>query len=362
MKEQDAPLPPEGTPHAHYMRPLDGLRGIACLLVVASHIAAILNLNFKEDIYNIGSMGVVIFFALSGFLMSMLYSDKRFSLDASAKYVIARMSRIAPAYWVAIAFVWILYLILPSGYHYDMTPLAMLRSVFFMGNVGVFWSIPPEIQFYGFFLLLWFSYEKLKGGNFWWAAAVALLCLGFIATRDLWGGLILPSKIHIFLSGFLVAFMVKYEKIRRYLCHPAMQAALVAGAMLYAVYGLERHKIYDDLIITALIALSIGSLSRSTPFSASLETQSMRLMGAASFSIYLFHDAILQAIHTLGLINPAYETFNIIVMCLISIAIPVAFHVLAEKRLTVLARKKGMLAFERVSNRWPLKKLVPAGN
>jgi peptidoglycan/LPS O-acetylase OafA/YrhL len=362
MKEQGAPLPSEAAPHSHYMRPLDGLRGVACLLVVASHIATILNLNFKEDIYNIGSMGVVIFFALSGFLMSTLYSDKGFSLGASAKYMIARMTRIAPAYWIAIAFVWMLYLALPGGYHYDMTPFAMLRSVFFMGNVGVFWSIPPEIQFYVFFLLLWFSYDKCKSGNFWWAAAVAVLCLGFIATRDLWGGLMLPSKIHIFLSGFLVAFMVKREKIRRCLCHPAMQAAFVAGTILYSVYGLERHGIYDDLIITALVALSIGSLSQSTHISAPLETQSMRLMGAASFSIYLFHDAILQAINTLGLINPAYETFNIVVMCLISIAIPVAFHVMAEKRLTVLAREKTMLAFERMRDRWPLKKLAPAGN
>jgi peptidoglycan/LPS O-acetylase OafA/YrhL len=362
MKEQDAPLPPEGTPHTHYMRPLDGLRGLACFLVVTSHIAMILDLNFKEDLYNIGSMGVVIFFALSGFLMSMLYSDKQFSFDSSAKYAIARMARIAPAYWIAVFFVWVLYLLMPDGYHYEMTPFNLLRSVFFMGNVGVFWSIPPEIQFYGFFLLLWFAYDKLKTGNYWCAAAIAILCFGFIGRQDLSGGLFLPSKIHIFLSGFLVAFLVKSGTIRRYLCHAVMQAALVAATILYAVYFLESRKIYDDLIITALVALSVGSLSRSTPFSAPLETQTMRLMGAASFSIYLLHDAILQAMRTLGLFNPAYETFNILVMCVISIAIPVAFHDMVEKRLTVLTRKKAMLAFERMMDFWPLKKFAPTGN
>ena len=362
MKEQDAPLPPESAPHAHYMRPLDGLRGLACFLVVASHIAVILNLNFKEDLYNIGSMGVVIFFALSGFLMSMLYSDKEFSVDAAAKYAIARMARIAPAYWIALLFVWVLYLLLPDGYHYEMTPFDMLRSVFFMGNVGVFWSIPPEIQFYGFFLLLWFAYDKLKIGNYSWAAGAAVLCLAFIGSRDFWGGLMLPSKLHIFFSGFLVAFLVKSGAIRRYLCHPVMQAALVAATILYAVYFLEPHKIYDDLIITALVALSVGSLSRSTLFSTPLETQTMRLMGAASFSIYLLHDAILQAMKTLGLFNPAYETFNILVMCIISIAIPVVFHVMVEKRLTVLMRAKIMLAFERMRVYWPLNRFAPAGS
>ena len=49
-------------------------------------------------------------------------------------------------------------------------------------------------------------------------------------------------------------------------------------------------------------------------------------------------------------------------MCIISLAIPVAFHFMAEKRLNILAREKGMTAFEWLKTKWPLKGLVPAGN
>lgn len=361
MTKQEAPSPPDAAPHSHYMRPLDGLRGLACLLVVAYHAGSILEQNFKESFYNFGGMGVTIFFALSGFLMSTLYIHKKFSFDDSIKYGIARMARIAPAYWIAVLFVWALYLILPDDYLYSMTPLSMLRSLFFMGNVGVFWSIPPEIQFYVFFLLLWFCFDKIRSGNIWWALAVTILCAGFIGTRDLWGGLMLPSKIHLFLGGFLVAFLVKSEKIRPYLCHYLTQIALVTAIIVYVMSFLEDRKIYEDLVISTLIALGVGSLSQSTLFNAPLETQTMRLMGAASFSIYLLHDAMFQAMKTLGLFHPTHETFNIAVMCLLSLSVPVTFHLTVEKNLNRLAREKGMTAFEWMKERRPLSRLMSAG-
>lgn len=326
------------------MRPLDGIRGLACMIVIISHVVNILRLQVG-DIYNFGSSGVAIFFTLSGFLMSALYSDKNFSVESSAKYMIARMARIAPAYWIAITFAWGLYMVLP-GFGYEMNAIAMLRSLFFMGNVGVFWSIPPEIQFYGFFLLLWFSYGRLKAGNYWWAIGCAALCTAFIITKDEWGGLMLPSKLHLFLGGFLAAFLVKSVKIRRYLCSNLAQLGLSIAIVVYFIFFLEHRKIYEDLIIAGLIALFVGSFSQSTLVSRVFETHTMRMMGAASFSIYLFHDVILQAMDRLGVFKPLETTISIMVMCIVSVALPVAFHYLAEKPLNMSSKKWLLEKFE----------------
>lgn len=328
------------------MRPLDGIRGLACIIVVLHHIEQMADLRYGEKIYDLGQLGVAIFFTLSGFLMSALYSDKKFSVNSSVKYMIARMARIAPAYWIAITFAWALYMVLPPGGSYDMNAIAMLRLVFFMGNVGIFWSIPPEIQFYCFFLFLWFSYDKLKAGNYWWMMGAAALCLSFVITRDLWGGLMLPGKLHLFLGGFLTAFLVKSEKIKQYLCSNIAQLGLSIALLLYFFFCLEQGKAYSDLIIAGLAALVVGSLSRSSPITYVFETQTMRMMGAASFSIYLFHGVILNAMESLGVFRSLETTVGIVVMCLVSIAVPVAFHYAVEKPLNIYSKTWLLEKFE----------------
>lgn len=154
---------------------------------------------------------------------------------------------------------------------------------------------------------------------------------------------------------------MKSEKIRPYLCHYLTQIALVTAIIVYVMSFLEDRKIYEDLVISTLIALGVGSLSQSTLFNAPLETQTMRLMGAASFSIYLLHDAMFQAMKTLGLFHPTHETFNIAVMCLLSLSVPVTFHLTVEKNLNRIAREKGMAAFEWMKARRPLSRLMSAG-
>jgi peptidoglycan/LPS O-acetylase OafA/YrhL len=119
---------------------LDGLRGFACILVVISHL---LPSN------TIGALGVIMFFSLSGFLMGMLYLDKPCIKTNIVKYSISRISRIAPAYYVAITLYVVVFTLLPDGN--ELTAVGIARTYLFMGSISVFWSIPPEIQFYVFF-------------------------------------------------------------------------------------------------------------------------------------------------------------------------------------------------------------------
>lgn len=339
-------------PHAHYMRPLDGIRGMACMLVIASHISQILHIYQKDFNNYMGSLGVVIFFVLSGFLMSSLYSDARFTADKVVKYAIARFTRIAPAYWIAIIFAWILYLNIPD-FHYQMTPWNLLRSAVFGGNQGVFWSIPPEVQFYGFFLLLWFAWNSFKAGNRLWLIVMAVLCVGFVATKDMWGGLMLPSKLHIFLCGFLAAFLPKIEKVKAYIQTVPAQLLITCVTLFYGLNFTIHVGIYNDLLFPVFVGLWIASMSGSTKFTLPFETDTMRMMGAASFSIYLFHDATLFALHEAGWFTAGPQMLNVALMVVISLALPVAFHFLAEKKLNAGSKTKMLEIWARVQEKYP---------
>lgn len=319
------------------MRPLDGVRGMACMLVILSHIGRILGTMSAPAGAHLGGAGVVLFFVLSGFLMGVLYVHKPFSFPAAASYSIARFSRIAPAYWIAIAFVVMIFFFLPE-FHYQMTAWNTLRAVFFGGNQGVFWSIPPEVQFYGFFLLLWFGFSAWREGRKIWLVLLVGLSLLFVATRAEWGGLMLPSKLHIFLCGFMASFLPRLHLVKNHIGRMPVQLALTALAFGYAVFAVTDKTLYTDLLLPVFFALWIASVSVSTRLTAPFETQMMTMMGAASFSIYLFHDPVLMLMRDLGLIVPEAALFNAAVMCLVSVALPVAFHFLAEKHLNGWAR------------------------
>ncbi len=284
--------------------------------------------------------------------MSSLYADERFTFNNAGKYIVARFSRIAPAYWIAVIVAFLFYMTIPL-FSYHMTPLMTLRSMLFMGNQGIFWSIPPEIQFYGFFLLLWYAYGCSKKGNHLWSIIAALISLACIVTQPHWGGLLLPSKLHIFLCGFFAAFLVKKGELKRVVQGVYFQ---ILTTMLFASYAflyIGGDHIYSDMIFPVLIGLWIAAMSGSTWLTYVFETNTMRLMGAASFSIYLFHDLVLQAFDKTGVFSLASEMVSLAAACLIALAVPVAFHVLVERRLNKTAKAEGLSALKTIEEKYP---------
>jgi peptidoglycan/LPS O-acetylase OafA/YrhL len=63
------------------IRKLNMLRGLAALIVLVSHYSNATNLLNAMPGRGAGQLGVMIFFILSGFLMSYLYLKKGFTKD-----------------------------------------------------------------------------------------------------------------------------------------------------------------------------------------------------------------------------------------------------------------------------------------
>lgn len=330
--------PANDTHPKQYMPTLDGLRGLACLLVVFSHLAEPAHLEMAKDTrFIIGSSGVVIFFALSGFLMSRLYlATQPFEIATASEYIAARFSRIVPVYLVAVLIYLLLTHVVPGFKPVD--GVQALRLLLLCGSASVFWSIPPEIQFYGFFLVLW--YAKSRSSR---TARVVLCLLGAVAvisaaTSDRWPGLVLLSKLHIFLLGTGAAVLAM-RMGKRLLGSPWFQAAILAALPAYAAFVLRAERLYSDVAFAALAALAVASLSFLTPVTSFLATRPMRFLGAASFSIYLLHDPIIRI--TDLTITPLSQQ-SALFLCVIggaALLVPSLFHVAVEKRLTRVTRK-----------------------
>jgi peptidoglycan/LPS O-acetylase OafA/YrhL len=95
--------PNEAVRRRHYYPAIDGLRGLAILLVVAYHNYGFLGYT------NFGWLGVDLFFVLSGFLITNIILVEKEDPNFLKKFYIRRVLRIFPLYYLfLIIFLWIL--------------------------------------------------------------------------------------------------------------------------------------------------------------------------------------------------------------------------------------------------------------
>jgi peptidoglycan/LPS O-acetylase OafA/YrhL/ABC-type polysaccharide transport system permease subunit len=103
--------PESGDPNA--LRGFDGMRGMACLLVIAHHLSQRLDgdrtlLWVFKPLWSVlirPGMGVCLFVVLSGALLSMPFWTRYLDGDRPpplGRYALRRAARIAPGYWVAL--------------------------------------------------------------------------------------------------------------------------------------------------------------------------------------------------------------------------------------------------------------------
>jgi peptidoglycan/LPS O-acetylase OafA/YrhL len=167
---------------------VDGLRGLAVLLVVLRHV-------LRGDVFgelpvhslNLGRMGVQLFFVISGFVIGALLTDRGPSLRAAPRFLARRMARLSPPYFAAIALALLLFDVAsrvnPSGTYLSLQPDLLACSLAYVCwplglplylNVG--WSLEIEAQFYLAASVL-VPLALAGGARTAWLAAACLLSL-----------------------------------------------------------------------------------------------------------------------------------------------------------------------------------------
>jgi len=285
---------------------LDGVRALACILVVQSHMP------WPVKFETIGAVGVGVFFVLSGFLMGHLYGHARWDFDSVSQYCIARFSRIAPIYWLVVTVcIAISYAEPDTEFLLRITgSTSIIRHYLFGGNVWIFWSIPLEVQYYLFFIFVWWALAAARH-KVWALPLLALVCVALLVSHQLWPGLALPSKLHFFLAGTLAGLAPR----------PQLRADGAAGwlsgfqvlAVLLLVAPMWQYAnqplLYAASELGLSMAVAVWLLSSSTLWSSRvLAAPWLRKIGQASFSIYLMHALVFHyGMRLLGLQHDLYS-------------------------------------------------------
>ena len=311
---------------------LDGVRAIACLLVVAAHSP--LSMVFPA----LGAVGVAVFFTLSGFLMGYLYGHQSWNKCAVLRYGIARFSRIAPIYWVAITLC-VLLTAVSNEFEPRITgEIKIALHYVFLGSVSVYWSIPPEVQYYVLFVLIW-------GALFFWRTLpIAMLILITIIIivmtyQSSWPGITVMHKIHFFLFGTIAGLAPRMKeygiKARPWW---RLGVLLLIFAPLLSIQ--VPDVIYDNIEYAAFYSLIIYVISHDCDFTNFILGRSwLRSIGKASFSIYLLHMVVLLNVGRLLNIDINKPSIGVIGVVVLSIILPMIVSRLVEFRLSLVLKQ-----------------------
>lgn len=178
---------------------LDGVRGIACLMVVAYHIGLLTSRETKiwtpvgpdhplfSSIMATAASGVTLFFVLSGFLLFLPYAKSLLfdnAWPAARHFYLRRGFRIIPAYYVCL---FIIILVSQQQYlqraHWKDLGLFL---IFFMDSTkatnhqlnGPFWTLAVEWQYYLLLpLIAWGMSLIVKRGALKWRVWKLAFCL-----------------------------------------------------------------------------------------------------------------------------------------------------------------------------------------
>ncbi|PDT18756.1 acyltransferase [Rhizobium sp. J15] len=281
-----------------YIPSLDGLRGVAALLVVQAHIGLVFP-STAQHLMTMGSEAVGLFFALSGFLMAHLYGSRPVTRESVLDFLVSRFARIYPVYLAAVLLVAMLSAIQGLNFVQPITGgMDFMRHVFLLGSSGVFWSIPPEIQFYLLFPVLWLCLARPdRYGGLIAGFAVAVVVDGLLGLPG--PGILLVSKLPYFLFGALAGKMHSYWD--RWT--PSALTGIFTLVLL-AVFFTYRHVLANfspefwGLQSALAAAVIVALVARQAPIASHiLAAAPVRFLGAISFSLYLFHVPIMFLVH-----------------------------------------------------------------
>lgn len=219
---------------------IDLLRFLAAFSVVVFHYLfrgyaaddmTILAFESCEFFAKYGFLGFHLFFIISGFVILLTAYGK-----STTGFVVSRITRLFPAYWVAVTMTFLVIVIwgMPrysANFMQYLLNLTMLQSFIGVEPIdGVYWTLAVELKFYFlvFLVLLFGQIRKIKLILYFW----------------------------LFLTIVLTAFNIKYVG---FFLFPKWSYYFIAGAIFFIIYkeGASLDKIIALLITYLLAILSI---------------------------------------------------------------------------------------------------------
>ena len=298
---------------------LDGLRGLAALIVVASHTsnAGMYFLPFLK-FEGLGKSGVYLFFLISSFLLTrplLSKGEKIFSFDNMSHYWQRRFFRIYPLYFIYLVTALTTTSILTNifnksdmGIPFSLTFSELINHLILIEGKGVTWSIAVEFKFYFILPFLVYIIYKLKCLENTYQILFLLICI--VLTSNIFpssdskvNDISLLPYLPIFFTGILCA--VIQESVKDYsktffklistigIVGMILMTPKVFSELFFVVPNNFFHR--EFLMYTILWAcILIAAINTKGILNKILCSKTLKFFGAISFSLYLFHVSFIK--------------------------------------------------------------------
>ena len=291
---------------------LDGLRGLAILMVIIWHAYGTTYADFLpyHDRYavlpiRVFWVGVELFFLISGFVITMTLER----CSSLLEFGVRRWLRLFPAMLVASLVILGYDLTIGVGPHAQRTVINLLPGLSFISPAiihtltglsiesmdGTFWSLYVEVSFYFVFALLFFRLGLLTAIGLIFGFSVLACAMGYVASFGLNDGLFgriaaMLDWLGIVHFGWFASGALFYEYFRTQ--RPAFFfVAICFGTVAALDWKPSFFSVTDRIALLSVVGVFALTIC-STQLQRTLAARPLVFAGFISYPLYLIHDNI----------------------------------------------------------------------
>jgi peptidoglycan/LPS O-acetylase OafA/YrhL len=342
--------------------PLTGIRFIAVVMIFLYHYNAPVYGKYLQAAFYQFSLGVTVFFVLSGFLIAYNYG-KEVSLNKQflKRYYTNRAGRIIPLYYLLLTFTFIVFYFTGEGgkhllgiYLLNLSFLKAYSVWYLFTGIYQAWSLTTEMTFY---LLFPFMYMLAVRFNWWWQQVVFFWVVGlllyvffhFFPFRGFFQGFEFLISATFFCRSFEFVLGMKLASwFRNWQAKSEIENTNTSQWPLYTIGGVllslviivilavmspdhsagryPAGKVLMSLFFPISVSVLLyGLLTESSWFGRLLSSPVLQVLGKSSYAFFLVHAGVIA-----GWLFILWN--DNVVLCFISlVAISIGLYYLVEK-------------------------------
>jgi peptidoglycan/LPS O-acetylase OafA/YrhL len=339
---------------------IDGLRGIAALLVFLIHSGG-LGLrelgSFGNNFVDYAKYGVILFFVISGYTLYASEATSIVSLRWCFGFATKRLLRIAPMYFIMLFFVmsplFTGHMVTPERMHSFYCHISFVNIIlpqYSNDLLGVEWSIPVEVAFYSLFPLFFYFHKKT-------IIFILIISMLFFVTLQndnityAMGDIYFKNRAHFFVA-YLFSFLIGMLSFKLSYFVPKILSLKMQIFLLFTVVGVSllwimmgENGLHAQIVVTLLSSITILFADSIVSLKLFLSHAIFKFCGKISFSLYLIHSSILGIVFQYSVYKS--QAINGLISLVVAVAIATISYQIIEKPFINFAHLLAKLFFNK---------------
>jgi peptidoglycan/LPS O-acetylase OafA/YrhL len=302
------------------IKPLTGIRGIAALAVLHHHFGEKLevilpSLNFFSIMQQHGSIGVDLFFILSGFIMTYVYSQHRipFTKADYKNFMIKRFARIYPNHFVVLMFLltmWLTAHVLGISMHGDYSMYNFFLQLTLLNGYipNSAWNYPSwsvSAEWFGYMAIFPLSIILTRLGivrkyPLVFSAGIIILYVIFLRHAPSWTNATFRISTEFLCGVFLfMSWEDRGSNAALGFAWADLVALILLGGFAASFFWTLPTILVGDILVLLCPVLIYGLATQRGLLAKALQTKPMVYLGAISYALYISHATVEKALKVL---------------------------------------------------------------